>query len=108
MPIRVVSASRSATRAAPSSMEYSVCTCRWANESPAGDGRPGCGTRVDLLRAADWRTLFLLRGSVSSAHRLAGPARVGGQRLGELELDRGGAVVQLPGPAGTTVAEPLV
>src|SRR4051794_27516955 len=36
MPIRAASANRSFTRAAPSSMEYSVWTCRCTNESTTG------------------------------------------------------------------------
>src|SRR3954447_23103230 len=48
MPIRSVSANRSFNRAAPSNIEYSVCTCRCANESPTpaplviarADGQP--------------------------------------------------------------------
>src|SRR3954451_10985581 len=45
MPSSAVRANMSLSRAAPSSMEYSVCTCRWTNESrdPAADmgwGRP--------------------------------------------------------------------
>ncbi len=35
MPIRAVSANRSVSRAAPSSIEYSVWTCRCTNESLA-------------------------------------------------------------------------
>ncbi len=33
MPIAAASANRSVRRAAPSSMEYSVCACRCTNES---------------------------------------------------------------------------
>ncbi|GAA1431225.1 hypothetical protein GCM10009616_17830 [Microlunatus lacustris] len=33
MPISAAPAKRSETRAAPSSIEYSECTCRWTNES---------------------------------------------------------------------------
>src|SRR5437764_77567 len=33
MPIRAVSLNRSSSRAAPSSIEYSVCTCRCTKES---------------------------------------------------------------------------
>src|SRR4051794_19338554 len=36
MPISAVFANRSSSRAAPSSMEYSVCTCRCTNESLTG------------------------------------------------------------------------
>src|SRR3954463_12537970 len=36
MPISAVLANRSSSRAAPSSMEYSVCTCRCTNESLTG------------------------------------------------------------------------
>jgi hypothetical protein len=42
-PSAAAAATTSSTRAAPSSIEYSVCTCRWVNESPTGDLDCGSG-----------------------------------------------------------------
>src|SRR3954452_4003994 len=60
MPISAVLANRSSSRAAPSSMEYSVCTCRCTNESlkessrkvANGGPRPGEGGRRTVLHPA--------------------------------------------------------
>src|SRR3954453_5207486 len=43
MPIRAVSLNKSFSRAAPSSIEYSVCTCRCTNESLTGVSRSQVG-----------------------------------------------------------------
>ncbi|GAA4353153.1 hypothetical protein GCM10023145_19310 [Angustibacter luteus] len=46
IPCRAASAIRSSIRAAPSSIEYSVCTCRWANEGPP-EGAAEDGVELD-------------------------------------------------------------
>ena len=51
MPIREASANRSSIRAAPSSIEYSVCTCRCTKESLPDDGPDD--TRRLLARMAE-------------------------------------------------------
>src|SRR6266545_3309916 len=62
MPIRPASAKRSRSRAAPSSMEYSVCTCRCTNESamrapPPSRRTPTTNLDGDRGKAAEpcWR-----------------------------------------------------
>src|SRR5690606_13975512 len=57
MPCAATSFMRSVTRAAPSSMLYSLCTCRCTKESlvtpsPSGVG-PGPGPSSRLIRAED-------------------------------------------------------
>src|SRR6478735_1709547 len=47
MPISAAVLNRSSMRAAPSSMEYSVWTCRWTKESLPDEGEAGCADIVD-------------------------------------------------------------
>src|SRR5215208_8329895 len=54
---------RSAIRAAPSSMEYSECTCRWTNESPLPCVLPGIAAPTpNLVIAAGPRLRAVLSG----------------------------------------------
>src|SRR3954451_25227113 len=46
MPIRSSAANRSEPRAAPSSIEYSECTCRWTKESLPADEVPAAATEL--------------------------------------------------------------
>src|SRR5215212_1833936 len=90
MPCRAASANRSSIRAAPSSMEYSVCTCRWANEPSGMTGILGVGTDNPMVPGRRSSPDGVSPG-VSAGQSLEGQLEVGRVLAGVLDrLVRGG------------------
>src|SRR3954447_6891198 len=75
MPSSAVRANISPSRAAPSSMEYSVCTCRWTNESdePPDMGRIApFSTDGRVTEPTEGGPAAVLRGGEQSAYVTSG------------------------------------
>src|SRR5215472_15620512 len=109
MPMRVHSANRSVSRAAPSSMEYSVWTCRCTKDSVPSEAPPrvaplrvvrlaGMGHR--LLQACCHTPGLRTCGSGRPATLLAAGTWGGGHRLYRRPVTAGGDDTPVPTPAG--------
>src|SRR5690349_9178755 len=84
MPSSAVRANMSSSRAAPSSMEYSVCTWRWANPDPEPAAMGGVHLLSRMTTSQDERVLTLavlwgrplrLRDDRGRSHRHSWPRR---------------------------------